>query len=352
MRLLILTQKVDSNDPVLGFFHRWIEEFAKHCEVVVVVCLQEGARSLPANVRVCSLGKEKGVSRMKQLARFYVSMWQERKNYDAVFAHMNAEYVLMGGLLWRLWKKPVALWYTHRQVHGKLRAAVALSSVVFSASELSFNVKTNKLRVMRHGIDTAAFSCEQVALHNPLTIISVGRVTPIKNPDVLIEAARLLRERLRAPFRVVFYGSPSHARDEAYKAELDALVSEYELEDVVRFAGAVPNGDMPKHYCASDIVINLTPTGGIDKAVLEAMASGKLVCTSNQAFAEHFGPYQKRLIFRERDAADAADTLQDLIESDDREDVRAYLIARTRSHFDVRVLVPSLIDEMKTLCAR
>lgn len=352
MRLLILTQKVDSNDPVLGFFHRWIEEFAKHCETVVVVCLQEGARSLPANVRVCSLGKEKGVSRIKHLARFYASIWQERKHYDAVFVHMNPEYVLMGGLLWRLWKKPVALWYTHRQVHGKLRAAVALSSVVFSASELSFNVKTNKLRVMRHGIDTRMFSCEQVALDNPLTIISVGRITPIKNPDVLIEAARVLRERLRVPFRVVFYGSPSHARDEAYKAELDVLIKRYALEDVVHFAGAVPNGDMPKHYCASDVVVNLTPTGGIDKTVLEAMASGKLVCVSNTAFAEHFGQYHERLIFREGDAADLADTLHALIASDDKEAVRAYLKARARSHFDVRVLVPSLVDEMKTLCAR
>ena len=32
MKLLIITQKVDSADPILGFFHQWVEEFAKHCE--------------------------------------------------------------------------------------------------------------------------------------------------------------------------------------------------------------------------------------------------------------------------------------------------------------------------------
>ena len=57
MRLLILTQKVDINDDILGFFHRWIEEFAKRCEKVIVICLQEGRHDLPSNVKVLSLGK-------------------------------------------------------------------------------------------------------------------------------------------------------------------------------------------------------------------------------------------------------------------------------------------------------
>lgn len=35
MRLLIITQKVDENDAILGFFHGWIAEFAKHCEQLI-----------------------------------------------------------------------------------------------------------------------------------------------------------------------------------------------------------------------------------------------------------------------------------------------------------------------------
>ena len=50
MKLLICTQKVDKNDSVLGFFHRWIEEFAKHCEKVTVICLQKGDDDLPAKI--------------------------------------------------------------------------------------------------------------------------------------------------------------------------------------------------------------------------------------------------------------------------------------------------------------
>ena len=63
MKLLLVTQKVDEDDEVLGFMHRWIEEFAKHCEKVIVVCLREGSHSLPDNVEVHSLGKEREIPR-------------------------------------------------------------------------------------------------------------------------------------------------------------------------------------------------------------------------------------------------------------------------------------------------
>ena len=58
MKLLIITQKVDINDDLLGFFHGWIAEFVRQCEQVTVICLQKGEYDLPRNVRVLSLGKE------------------------------------------------------------------------------------------------------------------------------------------------------------------------------------------------------------------------------------------------------------------------------------------------------
>ena len=34
MKLLIITQAIDINNPVLGFFHRWIEEFSKRIRTI------------------------------------------------------------------------------------------------------------------------------------------------------------------------------------------------------------------------------------------------------------------------------------------------------------------------------
>src|SRR3989344_232174 len=113
MRLLIVTQKVDKKDPILGFFHRWIEEFAKNFEKVTVVCLEKGEYNLPTNVKVLSLGKEERRSKAEYISRFYRYIWQERKNYDAVFVHMNQEYVLLGWKFWKLWGKKIFLWRNH-----------------------------------------------------------------------------------------------------------------------------------------------------------------------------------------------------------------------------------------------
>ena len=71
MKVLVLTQTVDTEDPILGFMHRWIEELASKYERIEVVCLREGNHNLPKNVFIHSLGKEGGRSRIKYVLRFY-----------------------------------------------------------------------------------------------------------------------------------------------------------------------------------------------------------------------------------------------------------------------------------------
>ncbi len=126
MRLLIITQKVDTEDPIMGFFHGWLLEFAKQCEAVTVIGLEVGAYDLPKNVKVYSLGKESGKSRLKYIWRLWKYSWRERKNYSAVLAHMSPLYVIFGFPVWKLSGKKIGMWYVHRNVDAKLRVATAL----------------------------------------------------------------------------------------------------------------------------------------------------------------------------------------------------------------------------------
>ena len=109
MKLLIITQKVDKSDDLLGFMHSWILEFAKHCQMVTVICLYKGNFDLPSNVKVFSLGKEKGVSRVRYMLNFFRYIISERNNYDSVFVHMNQVYVVLGGFFWKLMRKKISL---------------------------------------------------------------------------------------------------------------------------------------------------------------------------------------------------------------------------------------------------
>ncbi len=347
MKLLILTQKVNRTDPILGFFHRWIEEFAKqHCESVIVVCLQEGEHNLPENVRVLSLGKEVGASRFAYVARFYGYIWGERKNYDAVFVHMNPVYIVLGGIFWRIMGKKIGLWYAHKSVDLKLRIAEKLAHIVFTTAPESFQLKSKKVNIMGHGIDIESFKCEDMKNDSDNTIIEilhVGRITPIKNIDILIEAARILKETWEHTFHIALIGGPATASDFGYKRELTALIEKYGLQDTVTFEGDTPNMGMKSQYCRSDASINLAPTGGVDKVVLESMAAGRPVFASNEAFRGYFGIYSKALLFKERDAEDLAAKIMTFFVADDRDRVKACLLENVRKTSNLQQLINSIL---------
>lgn len=291
MRLLICTQKVDKNDPILGFFHRWLGEFSKHWEHIHVIALGVGEYDLPENVSVYSLGKPAHGGqqlkaknyKLKAFFRFYKYIFQQRKNYGAVFVHMNPEYVLLGGPLWRLLGKRVALWYTHKSVDAKLRLAEKFLHLIFSASKESFRLESPKLHVLGHGIDTEQFAPRENTdkPRTPLRILSASRISETKGLAELLRACA----QLSIPYQVRLVGVPVTDADVAYERTLRLLAEELGITEHVTFAGSIPHTEIPAELAAADVFVNLSRTGSIDKAVLEAMSAGVLPVTSNEAFS-------------------------------------------------------------------
>jgi glycosyltransferase involved in cell wall biosynthesis len=308
MRLLVTTQAVDLDDGALAFFHGWLALLAARFEAVEVICLKEGRHTLPANVHVHTLGKSASqaenttiygsiLRRIRYTAQFYGLLWQLRGRYDAVFVHMNPEYVVLAGWLWRMRGTRVVLWYTHRQVNLKLRIAALFVHAIATAAPESLRLTSPKVRVIGHGIDTAAFGAmRDGSLKSPVSLISVGRITPIKRLEVLIDVLALLAKGGR-PAELILVGEPVYPADRAYQAGLKARVKELQVGEAVRFVGALPYSEMPARYRAADLSVNLAPTGGIDKAVLESMAAGAIPIVANRAFESLFGPDALMLIF-------------------------------------------------------
>jgi glycosyltransferase involved in cell wall biosynthesis len=345
MRLLIITQTVDQHDTVLGFFHRWLVEFAKLCDEVTVIALGVGEYDLPPNVTVVSLGKEKGQSRLKYVLNLNYYLRQHGKEVDAVLIHMNPIYLVLFGW-WFKWKKiVVGLWYTHRQVDLKLRLAVPFCDHVFTAAPESFNLETEKLHVVGHGIETGKFVCAFRADPQKEVIIThIGRLTPIKNCDTLIDAAAILKTRLRQPFKVRFIGAPAVASDVLYAEQLHHQVDRLLLSNIVEFVGNIKNTELPQHICGSTITVNLTPTGGIDKSVLESMSSGRPVLVSNTAFAPVFGQYAPDLVFEYRNAADLSAKIEKLITGGKYEAIATSLHETAVKYYDVSMIVKTIVD--------
>lgn len=283
-RLLIITQKVDKDDPILGFFHRWLEEFSKYFIAVTVICLQAGKQELPTNIRVLSLGKEGGVSRIKYLFNFYSYLWRERHNYDVVLVHMNPIYVVLAGWWWRLNRLPVFLWYTHKKVDWKLRLAEKMVTRIFSASPASFRLASTKLVITGHGIDTEMFKPSPKEKKDNV-ILSVGRLASVKNHHLLIEA--LAKFKLSGkPWELKIVGEAIYPSDFLYRQELIRQIKNLGLESQVELVGAVSPQKMINYYQGADLLVNLSDTGSLDKVVLEAMACGLAVVSSNEAYLD------------------------------------------------------------------
>lgn len=282
MRLLILTQVVDKHHPTLGFFHRWIELFATYAESVTVVCLQKGDYALPHNVQVHSLGKEDGVGRFWYLWNFYTYIIKEREQYDAVFVHMNQVYVLLGALLWKLWNKPIGLWYTHKAVTPSLHLAERFVDYIFTASADSFRLSSDKVHITGHGIDTDLFAptYHTTAQNRTFTILCIARIGPTKRQYDLVKIVKCLYEH-NSDVRLCLVG-PVH--DEEYLKKIKEYIDSHHVSHVIDIVGPVAYNDIPSLHARARVLVNLSETGSLDKDVLEAMSSNIPVVTTNEAF--------------------------------------------------------------------
>ncbi len=300
MKLLIITQVIDTEHPILGFFHRWVEEFAKHCEHVHVIALQVGKHSLPQNVTVHSLGKEAGKGRLTYLIRFYKLIISLRHEYDSVFVHMNQIYVILGGLFWRMMGKKIGLWYAHGAAPSSLKCAVPLTHIIFTSTPEGFTIPTNKLQVVGQGIDTTVFKPGLKEGSSVITLITVGRISPSKNIATLLKACAIIKAH-GVPFTFSIVGLATTDTERSYELEMRALSSQLGLDNETVWAGSVANHALPKLLQSADIFIHDGATNSLDKALLEALFSGCIVISSNPAYRGIASPYTPELLYTPND---------------------------------------------------
>ncbi|KKS39407.1 MAG: Glycosyltransferase [Parcubacteria group bacterium GW2011_GWD2_42_14] len=307
MKLLVLTQVVDKNDSFLGFFHTWVEVFAKNFEYITVICLKEGVHNLPENVQVLSLGKEQGVSRFTYLKRFYSYIWKYHREYDAVYVHMNQEYVLLGGWLWRLMGKRVTMWRNHFAGSFLTDTASLFCHKVFCTSHYSYTAKYKKTVFMPVGVpEDKFFPSESESI--PSSILSFVRISPSKKIEQLIEALELLKKKGVAFTATICGDATMELKD--YEAKLHKQVKDLGLENQVLFRSGVLYEEAPKLYHEHEISVNQSPSGMYDKTLFEAMLCGKLVLSCNENLR---GEIDDMFLFNENDVTGLADKLTYLL---------------------------------------
>lgn len=349
MKLLLITQKVNKNDGYFGFFHDWLILFAKECEKLTVISLETGEYSLPENVRVLSLGKEDRRSLIKYIYRFLSYSWKYRNEYTHVFCHMSPLYVIVGAPLWKILKKPIGLWYIHRNVDLKLKVAEKLTDIVYTSTPESFRINSNKRNFMGQAIDLQKFKKpeDSTISDHPFTIISVGRLTPIKNLDTLIKATKILVDK-GFDIHINLVGQAVTETDKECEATLHKLTNDLHLENNIQFCGNIPNKEIAQYYWKSHLSVNLCPTGGMDKVILESLASKTPAIISNEAFTDYFGKYADDMICKLRDELDCAKKIEAYIERSDKKNIIDYMYEQVNQRSNLNNLIKNIISILQS----
>ncbi|MEL7054499.1 MAG: glycosyltransferase [Cyanobacteria bacterium J06588_5] len=244
MNLLVFNLKTDADDSVLGFTTDWINALAKKCDRVIVITMSMGRLAVDQNVRVFSIGKEKGYSEPRRLFEFYRYLIQilRTEKVDACFAHMIQLFAILGWPLLKLKKIPILLWYEHSHVPVSLRIATALVDRVVAASPNGFRIKTHKFRSIGHGVDIQRFTptTSSTSTCQKVRLLTLGRLSPVKRLETAIEAVALLPDKLKQQIELRYVGDPMDEKGKAYTSQLKGTVSQLALEDVVTFQPALP----------------------------------------------------------------------------------------------------------------
>jgi glycosyltransferase involved in cell wall biosynthesis len=163
----------------------------------------------------------------------------------------------------------------YKQVDRRLvRAADAVLANSPYGAELLYQAYDRRATVLPHGVDFSPPSAEAVAaqraawgLGNRMVAITVNHLHPRKRIDMFLRALRRARDAGADLGGVVVGGGPE-------RGALEALAGELALTDQVRFAGFVPEADLPACYAAADVYVHTGVQETFGLSVIEAAALG------------------------------------------------------------------------------
>ena len=316
MKILVITQKYDINDSNLGAFIDWWDKLSEKMEKVYVLALEKRSEPTKANMEVLSMGKEEGAGFLRKIFGFYSGFFKTIGKVDAVLVHMIPKYIILSFPVAFILRKPIFMWYTGVTVNRQLKLAVLFCKKVFTAHEAAMRVETKKRIVVGHGIDVNKFKAqsEKRKTDEEIIILSVGRITPSKGHDFIIRAiADLIKSGYSVKLKII--GGVIQEYHQEYFEYLKRLAKDLKINEKVEFLGPVSYDKMPVYLQSAEILINAVPFGGLDKVILEAMASCVIPLTSNSAFTNVFPKnFSKNLVFKQNKIEDLKEKLKHILD--------------------------------------
>lgn len=310
---------MDKNDAPLTFTIDWVNEFAKHCDQVIVLTMRSGEYNVAPNVKVFDIGHHKGYSKPRLLVNFYFLLFYVLWSYKigGVFSHMNQLFSALGGLILRIINIPLITWYAHASITKSLKIAHYFSKFMVASVYEAYPYKKEKFRVIGQGIDTNLFRKKKNIKSQDIILYS-GRISKVKNIETLIKAFTIVKVKYNSLILQIV-GDAISSEDQKYLIELKLLIKSLDIQKSVNFEKSKQRSLLPDLNNQCTIYINMTPTGSGDKVAWEAMACEIPTIVANTGMAETLGEYKDLCLFEYEDEIDLSEKMIKIMEMTDIE---------------------------------
>lgn len=206
----------------------------------------------------------------------------------------------------------------------------------------------DRVHLVYHGLDVSEFVPNGDRPADPPLIVTVGRQVWCKGFDVVVDAARILRDR-GASFRCAIVGPPGPET-----ARLETMIAGHGLRGHVEIVGPRRQDELRDLYRHATVLANASrPEGefGVANVIVEALASGlPVVATDRPQVREYIRHGTSGLLVRPGDAEELAEILGRVL---DDPDLRVSLAREGRRLaervFDIREATDSLARLFRSL---
>jgi glycosyltransferase involved in cell wall biosynthesis len=247
-------------------------------------------------------------------------------DFDLIDAHYFYPDGVAAALLGRALNKPVVITargsdlalipryrLPRRMIRWAADRAAGLVTVCQALKDVlvELGVSPSRIDVMRNGVDLDFFKpIEREQARTALglsgrTLLSAGRLIPLKGHDLVIRALALLPD-----VHLLVAG------DGPERASLEALAKQCGVGERVRFLGALSQAALREHYGAADALVLASSREGWANVLLESMACGTPVIASNVGgTAEVVAAPEAGVLMSERTPAALAEAARKLFDA-------------------------------------
>ena len=352
MNLLIINFVMDPKSQVLSWQTKVSFSLSKSFDKVVVLTHEKKNildSEIPTNVQIIvfPLIFLKAPMRWcggKYLLNFWVLFLNWKYKFDRCFIHMNFEWALYFAPVFKFFKIPVIIWYAHGSVTKRLIRAHQFATRIVSSTIEGFRIPSNKLSLIGQSIDLDQFELIASKEEKSSNLIYVGRISERKNLDKIIDVLSLVvNNDGNKDIKLLIVGDTLTDDDENYKATLLQHIDTLNLQSNVIFKGHLQQNEIIDLYKEVFAHISYSSTGSLDKTLVESLAVGCPVLTSNEAMAAILDDEYRIKLDDINGAARLVNNLFDNQLAFDREKIRSIVIDK----HDYKNFIKKLVDNIK-----